>query len=158
MILYTVSDYQLFTSPHSTFPPSTPPPPTTSQSGSMSLSATVRERLRTKLLKAKVRKGGREGGREGGRKEGRKEGRGGGREGGREGRRRKIKKSQKLLTHKDDNVYMYITVLVLFPGPSILLIWRLGTGLTQVLDAHVTQCSFCSQTEPSPSLPFSHYL
>ena len=65
MILYTVSDYQLFTSPHSTFPPSTPPPPTTSQSGSMSLSATVRERLRTKLLKAKVREGEREGGRKG---------------------------------------------------------------------------------------------
>ena len=38
-------------------------------------------------------------------------------------------KLQKLLTHKDDNVYMYITVLVLFPGPSTLPIWRLGTGL-----------------------------
>ena len=86
----------------STHPPSTPPPPTTSQSGSMSLSATVRERLRTKLLKAKVREGGRE----------------------------EDQKLQKLLTHEDDNVYMYITVLVLFPGPSTLPAWRLGTGLT----------------------------
>ena len=114
VILYTVSDYQLFTSPHfftlqlpplektgtqpkldlvqpldsapplsSTLPPSTPPPPTTSQSGSMSLSATVRERLRTKLLKAKVTEGGREGEREGGKEGGRKGGREGGREGGR---------------------------------------------------------------------------
>ena len=40
---------------------------------------------------------------------------------------------QKLLTHKDDNVYMYITVLVLFPGPSTLPIWRLGTGITGII-------------------------
>ena len=66
----------------------------------------MRERLRTKLLKAKVREGGREGGRE------------------------EDQKLQKLLTHEDDNVYMYITVLVLFPGPSTLPAWRLGTGLT----------------------------